>query len=257
MINFESINCIILLALQALMASYLGFPILKMKTKLSLVLVLLLAGFASATVGDSWNLLGDFDGTNPNGAWKYTSLEPGNPGWEGPLSDKGGGWWMHTGYTCIMMHVGQYDGAWGLNMAADEIALNSNAAWHAVMQWTAPEAGTYQIDATFRGATEPTVGQVEVPVYIQKNLVGANTGNPGAALYYSSVTDTTTLLTPSITVTLAAGDTISFACSGLNHDGYSLRPDWVALKANIEQIPEPATMVLSLVGLAFLRKRSK
>ncbi|OHB45962.1 MAG: hypothetical protein A2Y13_05420 [Planctomycetes bacterium GWC2_45_44] len=213
--------------------------------KVLFIIFSIIALQVSIGTGQVWNLYNDYvSGTNPNGAWKYTSLEPGNPGWEGPLSDKGGGWWMHTGYTSIMMYVGQYDGAWGLKSAADEIALNSNAVWHAVMQWTAPQAGTYQIDATFRGAADPAVvSQTPTPVYIQKNLVGANTGNPGAALYYSSVTDTTTLLTPSITVTLAAGDTISFACSGLNHDGYSLRPDWVALKVNIEQISEPATII--------------
>ncbi|OHB45964.1 MAG: hypothetical protein A2Y13_05430 [Planctomycetes bacterium GWC2_45_44] len=219
-----------------------------MKIKLSLLLVLLFAGFASATVGDSWNLYNDYvSGTNPNGAWEYTSLEAGNPGYEdGPFGYKGGpGWWWDQSYTQCMMHVGAYNGGYGLDMAAGEVGINSNAAWHTVLQWTAPQAGTYKIDATFIGSVDTSViSQTPTPVYIQKNLVGANTGTPGDALYYGTVTDTTTPLAPdSIIVTLDAGDTISFACGGINHEGYSelLRSDWVALTANIEQVPDQFT----------------
>ena len=241
--------------------------------KVMLILVALMCTTAFGVIGDSWDLADDMATTagNPNGPWKYWQQQgatgiPANriamdsatgavPGpipmvnWE--LPDEGIGWYMAAAphHTMIKFTVDADDGDNTLYKAG-EVGGHSYIG----VEWTAPADGTYLVDysgfnARRSGGWRNTelvlmLAEVEVDRTLIEGLIddgfggempGANSGSENA-------------YTNSTIINLLAGDTVV-----LEHAGN----DWVGFGLTIEEIPEPATMLLLGLGSLVAIRRKK
>jgi len=223
-------------------------------------LVLGLAGLVSAT---TYDLNTDMDFTsNPNGAWSYGYIQNGTP----------------TMYNTTVANVAGMTGlhVWCMDSDPDargNVLKNTTGSdvdqpsWPNGMHWyagkthtmtafgggygvgiefTAPSAGFYDINASFLKAT---TGDTAVDVLVLIN------GSPVLSERISN--DNIDAAYGALNVNLAAGAkvnlvTLPVAGSGMSNGGFII----TQVDATITSVPEPATLVLlSLGGLLLRRKK--
>ena len=227
------------------------------------VVVALCATVASA--GMVWDAVADFSVVQPAaGVWTYGYGV--GPVWGGafdmPMGDNtDGGWTRYQGgapdYSPYMWcnntdTVGTYP-ARSLNLSSGE----GGDDYHNFVRWTAPEAGTYQVDAVFQMMTHPDgspwTGEMDVQMTVNGvtkfytavsgfDYAQYNGAWPGYEPGPKSFTDT---------YDLAAGDTVDFV-GGIGW--VNAGSDFVNIAGSkVTAVPEPGTLALlgfGLVGLA-------
>jgi len=233
---------------------------------LAVVLAISLVGVAQAAY--SADITDDFSlAANPNGDWSYGWYDPDNAGaftlYNGVnAADAGSGTQLFSAHVKdgdwdtwgnIGWNLGPdvIDGPWGSYrevgkvMGGPSVAGLTNAA-----RWTAPAAGTYQIDGIFTGlslggshytASVLNNGGSEWSAVVEGFIGGGSTtptNGPSPSQTYSGL------------LTLAAGDTIDFTVTALTSPGP------FGLDIQIAEVPEPMTLVLlGMGGLSLIRRR--
>jgi hypothetical protein len=211
---------------------------------------------AAAQAATIYSAKGDFSiVSNPNGAWAYGTGVAGSS--FSPMTVSGYGvlnanfaYWQVAVPTSLVPLIGVNTGAttdtFGtLIIPTDVLFMHPGPSTDAIVQWTAPSAGAYQISGSFELLDDKPSGIIG-EVYDNSSQLYAHTltGPPA---------DVGTL-TPggseqfSETVTLAPGDIISFA---VNNDG-SFYDDSTGLMATITAVPEPATWAMMVFGIGGL-----
>ncbi len=195
----------------------------------------------------SWSYVADFSvgNGNPNGAWSYGIKAP--TALDGSLNlfpDSGNSgtflYWMDVAHS---------------SLGAPATAVNISSNWingigpgegnlHpcanneiATARWTAPVAGDYRVFGKF-GAGDGGA----VDVYVYENAASLLTQT-------STVAD----VTFDTVRTLAQGDTLDFMVGNAG----SFFNDSTVLDANIEAVPEPASLLAVLAGVAALARRRR
>ncbi len=212
----------------------------------------------SAMAATTWDANADFSvSTNPNGAWSYQWLTGLAPGQYGNMANS------QTTY-------GGNAGLLAWDQAADGIPVvvkntnptNTYYGWapgvlgmhpgsggnHAVVTWTVPISGAYSFVSSFThvgGAGDGVIPSVTRNVF-------------SAPVAYGSqwIGTTSPTWTWSDTLTLSAGETISWALNPNGNEG----GDSTVLSAVVTAVPEPSTSALvagALVCGSVLRRNRR
>lgn len=232
-----------------------------MKAESLLLIVLALASGVSAQA-TVWNAGADLVANEvPNGPQELISVNPTVPEWSY-------GYRFTLESTALTLfptthHFGDSNPFQGFNWNTTVVSVNTTASpqfWSsmgpfspgemflhtgnsnefAIVRWTAPAAGTYQLDADWR------------------LLDGSSTGiTTSVVINGSAVFDQTVFPLPlgtsadSRSVTLNAGDIVDFA---LGPNGSNLS-DVTAFNATVSNVPEPSSaLLLTLGGVAMLQR---
>jgi hypothetical protein len=209
------------------------------------MLTLLLAASAVAAQADdqTYDAAGDFSlDSNPNGVWSYGysltltgdftlytqsgTVTFGNPNfssWRGDLSPAGDGTPLAVQNTADTTQQGR-----GANLDPGQLALHPGEEGEvSIVRWTAPEAGTIYLGATFTG--RDNVHGTTTDVHVLFNGTSIFDGSINGFLDAASYTDMFSVL---------AGDVIDFAV-GVGDDG-SFISDATGLDATITLCPDPS-----------------
>ena len=236
-----------------------AMPSLTKSTLIPTVAALLcLVVVALPNAASAYNAAGDFTlSNNPNGVWSYgwsvtlgstfhldtnnTTAAYGQNGVDGWLSGL-----SPEGIPSVLYNTNPTQSFTAPTIAIQpgQLVLNPNNGNYAVLRWTAPSAGLFNITATFSGVSSAPGGD-SVDVHILDN---------GILIFDSTVNGSPSPTTYSGIQNLAQGATIDFAV-GYGSDG-SDHEDVTALAATI--VPEPSTVLLTISGLLSLlclRKR--
>jgi hypothetical protein len=206
--------------------------------------LLLAAGAVAAQANDqTYDAAADFSlDSNPNGVWSYgysltltgdftpytrsSTLTFGNPNfssWRGDLSPFGDGTPLAVQNTADTTQQGA-----GANLDPGQLALHPGEEGEvSIVRWTAPDAGTIYLDATFTG--RDNVHGTTTDVHVLFNGTSIFDGSINGFLDTTSYTDTFSVL---------AGDVIDFAV-GVGDDK-SFLSDTTGLDATITFCPDPA-----------------
>lgn len=240
---------------------------------LSLAIV---AGVASVSFAETWDLKGDFSSTNPNGEWTYgVYLEDAYNSslgsfiawstyrtWGGSVDYYGNEGDLAAGVIFHNTSPESVDGATWLK-PGDVIPYAAALGWEydPVVRWTAPANMTVSIDALFTGQCNGT-SDVHIllngdmtdgpawgdPTFTGTHLVdGEINGNYGYPEYSIPVTGTVQSVAYNGVISVSAGDTIDFV-TGYGSDHSSSDGAMIGVTATIATVPEPAS--LSLLGCA-------
>jgi hypothetical protein len=117
----------------------------------------------------------------------------------------------------------------------------------AVVQWTAPASGTYDVSGLFMNIQESN-NNVHVFAETTSGLVTVlsdSTSFDGTEPYGAQVSFSATMLT------INAGQTIDFVVGNNNYPGADSE-DVNGLAATIQSVPEPSSLTLCVVGVAAL-----
>jgi hypothetical protein len=213
------------------------------------LLCLVVVALPNAASAD--NAAGDFSiASNPNGVWSYgwsatlgstfhldtnnsTAAEGQNgvDGWLSGLSPEG------IPSALYNSNPTQSFVSPTIPIQPGQLALNPNNGNHAIVRWTAPSSGLFNITATFAGVSTAPGGD-SVDVHILDN---------GTSIFDSTVFGTPSPTSYSGIQNLTQGATIDFAV-GYGSDG-SDHEDVTALSASIVAVPEPSTVLLTMGGL--------
>jgi hypothetical protein len=228
---------------------------MKMNTKTLTVLITALSLFTVWTASAQFDPVAQFSSaSNPNGVWSYgyenvpisspfilfpTSVPiPASPGpnivaWQAPAFGQAGVYYNPTaaGQT---VNIGGEVSLFDSGMLAMNTGPNDQFA---LVQFTAPVNGLYQISGTFEG--RDTAGTVSTAFLLVNNSVvtsAAITGfGPGSDM---------TLSTPS--VLLAAGQTMVYAVGG---NPFTSMTALLNAQVSASAVPEPASYALLLLVL--------
>jgi hypothetical protein len=222
-------------------------------------LLLLLAVAPGASAGTVYDAAGDFSLTsNPNGVWSYgttgmtltgpltlftaTAINVGAPfvdGWVGTELPFGPG--------SIPFPEVAKNTTGSTQSANDVVVLHyeltehpSNTGAYAIVRFTAPTSGVFQVNTTFEGReTFPTSTDVHV-------LLNGSSLFDGAVVGFGPPSDQSFAMS----LNLNAGDHLDFAVGWGNGTFFG---DTTALAATISAVPEPSSAVLfgfaALAGL--------
>jgi hypothetical protein len=184
-----------------------------------------------------------------------------------------GGVCSNPDQTDATYHVGSDFNLWLRPGQVASWAAAVGSGYSPVVRWTAPSDMTVSVDALFTGHTDHVLADVHVllngdqtnglggdglPIYTGTHLLdGAVNGNYGCAALGIAQTGTAPSQSYADTINLHAGDKLDFVV-GYGPD-HAIPQDLVGLSVNIQQIPEPSTIVLLLVpaGLALTASRRR
>ncbi len=213
---------------------------------------------ASSSWATTYNPAADFEsgwtsGSNPNGVWSYgysSSLT-------GPVAlynEQSAGivngpneqsWYYNPDFAPSLAYnngpaYNNGNGYGNVNFLADEFDLVAGigiGGQCSDLVFTAPAAGLYDVEGSFRG------DQYGIDTYV--GVLG-----DGNVLFSSTVTAEGQVVPFSIDVSLAAGETIELSAgplSGVTNTGLD-----VTIMSNGSPVPEPSSLLLLSVGLASL-----
>ena len=230
------------------------------------VLVAVMCTTAFGVVGDSWSLSGDMAivNGNPNGAWTYhsngTALDGSVDGSlvgvvNHEVPDAGIGWY-NTGANHIMVMKFTVDANPIPPLGTGDDKTNfliGNVGGHATIgaTWTAAEDGVYQIDYLgYNGRNQAEEITLEHERGRTTQLVlNVNGTEEDSVTITGGIEDGyANAYTNSMVVNLLAGQTVILEQQG---------NEWNGLDMTIEQIPEPATMLLLGLGSLLAIRRKK
>ncbi len=243
-----------------------------MRTRVHVTLAAVALALASTTShlgAQTWNLFNQFSTTtNAAGAWRYGSA-PALSGAFTPFTvsasnvdgvHPGLTGWQTSGTPLLTPIVAINTSGASINdgnvvLPTGVVLLHGEGLGPkaAVVQWTAPTTGTYQLTSSFAGAQINMKANIGVFNNGSSIFAGLINGN-GDALNFSSL------------LTLTAGSVLSFAVNRDGPEGNGFAGNWTALAVNITSVnsvvPEPATYALMVTGLAVLalfsrRRRSE
>lgn len=215
----------------------------------------------SAHAGASWDATADFDASNnpsASGAWSY--------GW---MSTLGGTFMLFTNpqhplvsfYTWnssvydpqAMPTVGKsIEGAAWYTVLIEPNTLHAHpgpSGEYAVLRFTSPTAGSFNVSASFFGQDDvgPTSSDVHVRTHSGDLFSDSISGfGPSSLKSWSSI------------LNLAAGQTVDFAVGYGSNRSYFY--DSTGMTARVTAVPEPTTvamMITGLAGIAVRRRREK
>ena len=228
-----------------------------MDCKRRVLINLFISLFAIAASAQTWDAVKDFSNSNPSNDWEYGHGQTGtNFSKYGSFSSSCPAFSGFSGIECWWTG-GQSLPAVGLNYTSGTLCYNgsstvvlpTNALWmhpgsslndDSIVRWTAPTSGTYSISGFFEGLD--SIDQTGVYLSVYRNTIpifgpvfyqkAASCPNPGPSLNI-----------PTQTLSLAAGDVISF---GVNNGGNYIY-DSTGFDASIAAVacvlPPNATMV--------------
>lgn len=207
-----------------------------MKRLFILCTVLVLAGIGHVEASSIYNARQDFSGDyNPNGVWSYgysTTLGDGISLFP-DYGDSGAGdvpsWHNKAMMINYAPSLWMYDGdLHGYSPGPNDIGLHPGLWFNVItiLRWTAPEAGTVDIDTVFSGAD---TGSKYVYVYHNANPIF------GQHLDGFEITDYSTALT------IQPGDTIDFAVAPGQFDDQSTACSTII---EFNPVPEPTTFII-------------
>lgn len=217
------------------------------------IVLVLASAPAAVRAGPVFDAANDFSlASNPNGVWSYGfentlggSLQLFDVATMNARGATGLDAWTssHTGDTPTVMHNGTnapltFGGT--VTVPADGLLFHPGPnGQFAIIRWTAPSAGNYDLDVSFRG--DDFVGPTTTDVHVLDN---------GVSLFASGVTAYGPGPSFSSVVSVAAGDKIDFAV-GVGTDGSYLF-DSTGIEAIISPaisgVPGPASLTLFALG---------
>jgi hypothetical protein len=182
-----------------------------------------------------YNAVRDFSmSSNPAGAWRYGFEATAGSAFNLLTYQSTRGWTDSASSTMIWYND---TGSDRYNIAAGQLALHPTQGGSlAVLRWTAPASGQYQVDVSFLAGH---LGQTDYYVLkdsaVQLSQLFTNTAQSySASLYF------------------AAGSTLDVAVGpGNSNSTYS----HTAVSAVITPTPEPVTMVLLGLGAVMIRRK--
>jgi hypothetical protein len=242
---------------------------------MALIFLVVAAGVCRADT-TSWNFSDDFSATsNPNGAWSCGANPAGGGdfqtypnafsqpiytygpqhAWVNAWNDMWGGGWVYstkelTSATAVDPGNWPWDAYLEKNAAYLGPSLINNAV-NAVVRWTAPSDGKYAVSASWGSAQMSGVSGEVVGVKVDGlgnsySFSDTLDGFRGRAINgYSDATGTHPSTTYSSELTLMAGQTLDFIAES-NAGAGAARA--TAFNATISSIPEPGTMLLTVLG---------
>jgi hypothetical protein len=213
----------------------------------ALVILLLTVALRHAGTASAHDANADFvpNSPNPNGVWQYgytTSLGSGLIPFNEYISNSNAYGWR-TNISSGAPVFAHFDTSFA-GVLAGETALHGGPNGEfAVLRFTTPSTGVYDISATWRGPGD--VGNTDL--YLLKN---SNSGSP----LDSTASTTISGMFQLNNVLLLAGDTIDLAL-GIGGDNFFSDSTPVNLQINL--VPEPASAILAaaLLALATLLRR--
>ncbi len=219
------------------------------KTVRAAVVALSLPGLASAA-----NLFAEYSPTtNPNGAWTYGyAASPGaslTPYTFAAASNLDGvhvgmqGWAFESATTPLLgTNISGAlidDGNVALPTGVVLMHGRGTGPEASVVNWAAPQAGAYQVAATFTG-------------YQRNMLANVAVFNGNSSVFSTSIAGLGGSASFSAVVNVLAGGTLSFAVNRSGPDANGFSGNWTGLDLNITAVPEPGSWVLMLAGVAGL-----
>ena len=212
----------------------------------------------SAHAATSWDATADFDPSNnpsASGAWSY--------GW---MSTLGGTFTLFTNpqhplvsfYTWnssvvdpqAMPTIGKsIEGAAWYTVLIEPNTLHAHpgpSGEYAVLRFTSPTAGNFNVSASFFGQDD--AGPTSSDVHVRTN---------SGDLFSDSVSGfgPSSLKSWSSMLNLAAGQTVDFAVGYGSNRSYFY--DSTGMTATVTAVPEPATMAMMITGLAGIAARRR
>ena len=182
-----------------------------------------------------------------------------------PVWDKDGTYdtyghaWKNVGSSAIQVDAG--GGNFDQVEAGQTCMMSGNGNLATAIRWTAPTAGNYAISASFsyQGSNAAQWGPVDVYIRHGNENAGITVGNTlfsgtidkyigSLANNYADASSygTTSKLTYSGSVALAAGETVDF----IANEEWLGRLNWAGVTATVTSVvPEPTTGVLLVIGL--------
>lgn len=187
------------------------------------------------------------------GPWAIQSADPlvtaniaaGVPGVSGWGSDvNGGGIDIADPYVLVNTTGGAFADAW-VNIAKDEIDFHPSASY-AILTWTAPAAGTIDLSATYRSATNDLTQSANVYILHHKIVDNSYLHLLDGYIEGSSAPTVASHLT---NIQVAMGDAILFDV-GAPSTNYT----WIGFSGSITltTVPEPSSVAilsLALIGM--------
>jgi hypothetical protein len=166
------------------------------------------ASTSDVAVTQSWNPAADYDGSNGGGVWSYGFTRHNVP-WQAVTHHGTYGildWWnwgnhfylmqVYTNTSATTVYGNCAD--WCLQPGTIAIHPSSDSAVTSGIRFTAPQAGDYDVDVTFK------------PIDAQSNYMSPRVRVNGTYVHVGTLTTLGTTSSYSGTVTLAAGDTVDF-----------------------------------------------
>lgn len=215
------------------------------------VLLAVLAWHTSANAAD---LFTDFSATNnPNGAWTYghaaspgasfsayslaaaSNLDGVHAGLQG---------WSVAAATAPVLginHSGSLIDDGNVSLPTGVVLLHGQGVGPGAseVRWAAPQAGAYQVTASFTGYQRNM--QAKVAVF-----------NGNSSLYGNSIAGLGGSASFSAVVNLLAGDALTFAVNRDAADPGGFAGNWTGLALSITAVPEPQAWSLMFAGMAGL-----